>query len=121
MLLPPHISAYLPWLPPPTSLPLHSPCVPLSLSPPTPLSLTGSLCGCPSPSLLKNQEVDLRELFSFDKLRESGRVNIITMAEFLEREAFTGQLGIQPREAVKKLNVEVSLFLFSGMKELSTG
>eukprot|EP00903_Cladosiphon_okamuranus_P015678 g14476.t1 len=58
------------------------------------------------------KEVDLRGLFSFDKLRESGRVNIITTAEFLEREAFTGQLGVKPGEAVKKLNVQaVSSYL----------
>ncbi|CAM9561978.1 unnamed protein product, partial [Ectocarpus sp. 12 AP-2014] len=51
-------------------------------------------------------EVDLRELFSFDKLRASGRVNVITMAEFLEREAVTGNLGVQPDKSVMLLDVK---------------
>lgn len=80
-----------------------SPYLSLSLTP----SLSASLCGRPCPSVVHIQEVDLRDLFSFDKLRESGRVNIITTEEFLEREAFTGQLGIRPGEAVKSLGVEV--------------
>lgn len=53
------------------------------------------------------QEVDLRALFTFDKLRESGRVKIITTAEFLAMEAVTGGLGIQPGEKVMQLNVKV--------------
>ncbi|CAN0114164.1 unnamed protein product, partial [Ectocarpus sp. 13 AM-2016] len=51
-------------------------------------------------------EVDLRELFSFDKLRASGRVNVITTAEFLEREAVTGNLGVQPDKSVMLLDVK---------------
>ncbi|CBJ48562.1 conserved unknown protein [Ectocarpus siliculosus] len=52
------------------------------------------------------KEVDLRELFSFDKLRASGRVNVITTAEFLEREAVTGNLGVQPDKSVMLLDVK---------------
>eukprot|EP00752_Nemacystus_decipiens_P007761 g6935.t1 len=63
-------------------------------------------------AMVPKKEVDLRELFSFDKLRQSGRVNIITTEEFLEKEAYTGQLGIEPNEAVKALGVEaVSSYL----------
>ncbi|CAM9636935.1 unnamed protein product [Ectocarpus fasciculatus] len=50
--------------------------------------------------------VDLRELFSFDKLRASGRVSVITTAEFLEREAVTGNLGVQPDERVTLLDMK---------------
>eukprot|EP00904_Undaria_pinnatifida_P005053 jgi/Undpi1/1678/HiC_scaffold_11.g05068.m1 len=50
------------------------------------------------------KEVDLRELFSFDKLRESGRVSVITTEEFIEKEALSGNLGISPSENVKRLN-----------------
>lgn len=56
-----------------------------------------------------HQEVDLRELLSFDKLRASGRVSIITTEEFLQREAFTGNLGIKPGDAVKHFHVSVRL------------
>lgn len=61
------------------------------------------------PTLSRHQVVDLRSLFSFDKLRESGRVRVITTEEFLEKEALTGNLGIQPSEDVKRLNVEVGI------------
>ncbi|CAM9689565.1 unnamed protein product [Pylaiella littoralis] len=50
------------------------------------------------------KEVDLRELFTFDKLRESGRVNVITTEEFLAIEAVSGGLGIQPGENVTQLD-----------------
>lgn len=53
------------------------------------------------------QGVDLRELFSFDKLSASGRVSVITTAEFLEREAVTGNLGVQPDERVTLLDMKV--------------
>lgn len=49
----------------------------------------------------------MRSLFTFDKLRESGRVNIITTAEFLAMEAVTGGLGVQPWEKVMQLDVQV--------------
>lgn len=60
-----------------------------------------------SVALPRLQEVDLRELFSFDKLRESGRVSVMTTEEFLEKEAFPGNLGIQPSEDVMRLKVLV--------------
>lgn len=59
------------------------------------------MCGC---SL---QEVDLRDLFSFDKLRESGRVNVITTEEFIEKEALSGNLGIYPSENAMRLDLMV--------------
>eukprot|EP00904_Undaria_pinnatifida_P005051 jgi/Undpi1/1676/HiC_scaffold_11.g05066.m1 len=49
-------------------------------------------------------EVDLRELFSFDKLRESGRVSVITTEEFIEKEALSGNLEVLPSENVKRLD-----------------
>ena len=59
------------------------------------------MCGC---SL---QEVDLRDLFSFYKLRESGRVNVITTEEFIEKEALSGNLGIYPSENAMRLDLMV--------------
>ncbi len=51
--------------------------------------------------------MDLRDLFSFDKLRASGRVNILTTEEFLEKEAFAGNLGIYPAKKVEGLGEKV--------------
>lgn len=56
-----------------------------------------------------SQEVDLNTLFSFDQLRESGRVNVITMEEFFEKEALTGRLGVEPSEYAKRLHTQVSI------------
>ncbi|CAM9188214.1 unnamed protein product [Pylaiella littoralis] len=53
----------------------------------------------------KELRVDVGSLFSFDKLRASGRVNVITAAEFLAAEAATGGLGIPPSEDVMGLDV----------------
>ena len=51
--------------------------------------------------------MDLRGLFSFDKLRESGRVSVITTEEFIEKEALSGNLEIAPSENVMRLDVTV--------------
>lgn len=85
-----YLSLFVP--PPPLSRPLLASCLWVSFA----LSAN-----------LPDQEVDLRDLFSFDELRDSGRVNVITTEEFLEREAYTGQLGIEPGDVVKNLGVEV--------------
>lgn len=53
------------------------------------------------------QEVDLRDLFSFDKLRASERVSVITTEEFIEKEALSGNLGIWPSENVMRLDEKV--------------
>ncbi|CAM9337395.1 unnamed protein product [Laminaria digitata] len=52
------------------------------------------------------KEVDLRDLFSFDKLRQSGRVSVITSEEFIEKEALSGNLEISPSEDVMRLKVQ---------------
>ncbi|CAM9796851.1 unnamed protein product, partial [Hapterophycus canaliculatus] len=68
------------------------------------------------------QEVDLRELFSFDKLRQSGRVRVITTEEFLEREALSGNLGILPGEDVKSLRVRaVSAYMEAVARQYEGG
>ncbi|CAM9872699.1 unnamed protein product [Scytosiphon promiscuus] len=54
----------------------------------------------------KKKEVDLHELFSFDKLRDSGRVRVITTREFLETEASPGNLGVRPWTEVMNLDVK---------------
>lgn len=53
------------------------------------------------------QEVALDSLFSFDKLAASGRVRVITAEEFLEKEALSGNLGIEVPEKAKRLGVKV--------------
>ncbi|CAM9355148.1 unnamed protein product [Ascophyllum nodosum] len=75
------------------------------------------------------RDVDLRELFTFDKLRQSGRVEVITTEEFLEREALSGNLGVSPSEDVKRLKHQaVSQYLTNvgakyqnGLPQLSVG
>lgn len=67
------------------------------------------------------QEVDLRELFSFDKLRESGRVSVITTEEFIEKEALSGNLGISPSENVKRLNNKVRRAVIGRSKTFKPG
>ena len=64
------------------------------------------------------QDVDLRELFTFDKLRQSGRVEVITTEEFLEREALSGNLGVSPSEDVKRLKHQARSEGDSGMAGL---
>lgn len=85
-----------------------------SVSPPR-LLRCAYVCGCPL------QEVDLRDLFSFDKLRESGRVSVITTEEFIEKEALSGNLGILPSEDVLRLNVRVRRPDMGGSKPLKPG
>lgn len=53
--------------------------------------------------------VDLTELFTFDKLRESGRVSIITTEEFLAKEASPGGLGVEPDKGVMRLDPKVKI------------
>ncbi|CAM9689735.1 unnamed protein product [Pylaiella littoralis] len=73
---------------------------------------TGRTFVIPPPLIISNmkgaveKKVDLRELFTFDKLRGSGRVNIITTEEFLVIEAVSGGLGIQPGEKVTQLDAQ---------------
>ena len=65
--------------------------------------------------------MDLRDLFSFDKLRESGRVSVITTEEFIEKEALSGNLGISPSEDVMRLNVWVRRPHMGASKPLKPG
>ncbi|CAM9689424.1 unnamed protein product, partial [Pylaiella littoralis] len=51
----------------------------------------------------EKKAVDLGQLFTLDKLRESGRINIITTEEFLAVEGVSGELGMQPGENVTRL------------------
>ncbi|CAM9689493.1 unnamed protein product [Pylaiella littoralis] len=68
------------------------------IPPPVPISrMTGNV---------EKKGVDLSELFTFDKLRDSGRVNVITTEEFLAIEAVSGGLGIKPGEWVTQLDVQ---------------
>lgn len=64
--------------------------------------------------------MDLRELFSFDKLRESGRVSVITTEEFIEKEALSGNLEVLPSENVKRLDDTVRFTVIGRCESLKS-